>query len=278
MNSSSLVDTNQKVTDLQFAEMIGIAVEPSSFDPVESYNQAVLMRNLRQRSQRIDIPTTFWQSPTLTKFADSPESSLLLIKGTFQGRWSLRDAAVRTTGELQRRNIPALWAVNTRAPDSDNKSITPMAILKSLVAQALQLTNSSHSQKSTALSCTQLRTAVTKKQWFDILGAALAGLSREIYIILELELLVPPLGDPPNAEILELFCSLFQELSRRGSSSAVKVMVFTWRPCTSASQVKGNISSITIPSRPSPRPRQLPKRTQTSTQASYRSTLRRLVT
>lgn len=263
--------------------MVSIAAQPSNFDPLESFNQAVLLRNLRQRTQRINIPETFWHSPRLKKFADSPDSSLMLVKGNFQGRGSLRDAAVRITEELHRKHIPTLWAVNTQSGGADNtKPATPNDILKSLVAQALKLNDSSQSQKSAALSCSALRTAATQNQWFDILGGALANLHGKIYIIIELELLTSH-ADNDNAssstEILRLFYKLFQELSSRGLASKIKVMVFTWRPFAAAapSHASPNTQSITMPNKPIARPRTKMGTRKSQIEQSYRTTLRRLV-
>jgi hypothetical protein len=254
--------------------MIGIVVELSSFDPVESYNQAVLMRNLRRRSQRVDVPNTFWQSPLLKRFANSPQSCLILVRGTFQGRWTLRDIAVRVTEELHIKNIATLWAVNARKSDLAAKSITLIDNLRSLVAQALKLNGSQHSQKSATLCCTQLRTATTENQWFDILGAALSNFCKEMYILLELEPLMPPSGDySQNSEIIELFDRLFRELAIRGSNLAVKVMVLTCMPLPSQLQGIGNVLSTTMPAISPLRPKQLPKQSK----ASHRSTLPRLL-
>ncbi|CAI9636955.1 unnamed protein product [Alternaria burnsii] len=228
INSSSLVDTNQKVSDLQFSEMVRIAAELSSFDPLESYNQAVIVRNLRQRNQRVNVSSAFWQSPTLKKFAECPKSSLMLIKGTFQERGALRDAAVRVTEELKNLNITTIWAVRAQISDRATDTPNPLDILKSLVAQALTISGSAHSQKSTALSCTRLRTAATAKEWLEILGAALAEVCREIYMVLELDMLISSLSAPSSAdEIIALFNNLLEKLTNRGKKSIVKVLIVT---------------------------------------------------
>lgn len=237
------------------------------------------MRNLRQRSQRIHMSSTFWQSPTLKKFADSPNSSLMLVKGTFQERWAMRDIAVRVTEELKRKHVPALWAVSTGIADRTTKAPNRTDVLKSLVAQALTLDDSAHSQKSTALSCTQLRTAATERQWFEILGSALANICRETYIIIELEVLISPFGDSlSHTEVIGLFSNLFAELVARGMKSVVKVLAFTCRPFISLPQTTENVLSTAIPSRPSPRVKQHAKhRSKQDRTSSYTGVPRRTV-
>lgn len=272
INSSSLVDTNAKVTDLQFSEMVRIAAELSSFDPLESYTQAVAIRNLRQHNQRANILSTFWQSPTLNKFANSLSSSLMLVKGTFQERAALYDTAVSVAEELKRKDIPTLWGVNARIPDPAARTLTPVDVLKSLVAQALTLDNSSHSQKSTALSCTQLRTAATERQWIDILGAALANLRREVYVVLELDILLSHSSESlSSSEVIGMFSALLEELTSRGGKSKIKVLIVTSRPLI-ALPATDNVLIQTIPSRHSPRAKQvLKQRHEQDSTSSYRS-------
>jgi hypothetical protein len=272
------VDTNEKVSDLQFSELVRIAAEPSSFDPQESYTQAVLIRNLRRQNQRINMPSTFWQSPTPKKFADSSTSSLMLVKGTFQERAALRDTAVKVTEELKRKNIPTLWAVDAQMPDPAARVSTPVDILKSLVAQALTLDDSSHSQKSTALSCTQLRTAATERQWFDILGAALANLRRETYVVLELDTLLSPSSEnSSNREVIALFSDMLKELTNRRAKSIVKVLIITSGPLTYLPQATDNILIQVIPSGHSPGVKQsLRQRRKQDSTFPNRPTLRTL--
>jgi hypothetical protein len=276
INSSSLLDTNEKVSDLQFSELVRIAAEPSSFDPLESYTQAVLIRNLRRQNQRTNIPSAFWQSPTLKKFADSPSSSLMLVKGTFQERAALRDTAVKVTEELKRKNIPTLRAVGARMPDPAARAPIPVDILKSLVAQALTLDDSSHSQKSTALSCTQLRTAATERQWFDILGAALANLCRDTYVVLELDALISPSSDnSSNSEVIALFSNLLKELTIRRSKSIVKVLIVTSKPLMYLPQATDNVFIQAIPGGHSPGVKQsLKQRRKQDSTFPYRPALR----
>jgi hypothetical protein len=165
----------------------------------------------------------------------------MLVKGTFQERGALRDAAVRVTEELKNLNITTIWAVRAQISDGATNTLNPLDVLKSLVAQALTTGGSAHSQKSTALSCTQLRTAATAKEWLEILGAALAEVCREIYIVLELDMLISSLSAPSSTdEIIALFNNLLEELTNRGKKSIVKVLIVTsrpWKPLPQATNV-----------------------------------------
>ncbi|PSN67616.1 hypothetical protein BS50DRAFT_522257 [Corynespora cassiicola Philippines] len=248
---TSLIDTNQKVTDIQFSEMIGIAVTGLSFNHEESFQQALSIRKLRDHSQRNTVPKAFWKSPVLTTLANASTASLILIRGAFKGRWLLRDAAVKIAEELHRNHVATLWAVHASAINAHATSTTPLDILKSLVAQALQLQGSRSTQKSTALCCTQLRNAVSKKQWLDILGAALANCSNEVYVILELELVDPLSGtNMSSSDVLELLCKLVQELAIRKPNLAVKIMIFTCRTNITNAQDHEKVPSILLSETP----------------------------
>lgn len=255
--------------------MVRIVAELSSFDPLESYNQAVIVRNLRRRNQRVNVSSAFWQSPTLKKFAECPKSSLMLVKGTFQERGAMRDAAVRVTEELKNLNITTIWAVRAQISDRATNTPSPLDVLKSLVAQALTTSGSAHSEKSTALSCTQLRTAATTKEWLEILGAALADVSREIYIVLELDIFMSSLSAPSSAdEIIALFNNLLEELTNRGKKSIVKVLIVTSRPWKPLPQATNVFVETMLTGRfPRAKPPPKDRRKQVGT-SSYRTVLR----
>ncbi|KAF2267733.1 hypothetical protein CC78DRAFT_456466 [Lojkania enalia] len=249
INSSSLLDTNQKVTDLQFSEMIEIVSKVPIPDPTESYHHAVFMRRRRQLRNKIDIPTGFWHSSTLQKFSNSQTSSLILVKGSFRSRFSLRDAAVIITEELHRQSIPILWAVQTGTQDSSISRGTVKDVLKSLVAQALRLSTNPRYEKSLALSCTRLRTATDEAEWFQVLGSAVESLRQQVFIMLDMELLIRPSDDeePADLQMLQLFLDMFRHLSQRGLGHAVKVMVFSYRPSSTFSITSESFSSIILP-------------------------------
>ena len=201
----------------------------------------------------------------------------MLVKGTLKERGALRDAAVRVTEELKIKNVTTIWAVNEQIPGQNNKTLNPLDVLKSVVAQALTLGSSAHSQKSTARSCTQLRTAATAKQWIGILGVALADLCRETYIVLELDILLSPVSATPSTdEVIALFSNLLTELARRGKKSPIKVLIVMsrpWKPLPHAT----NVFVETMLTGPFPRAKPLAKgRRKQGTTSSYRTALRKL--
>lgn len=197
---------------------------------------------------KLNIPKTFWRSSTLQKFSDSQSSSLIVIKSSFRSRYSLRDAAVVVTEELQRKSVPVLWAVQTGTQNTTNKQNTSQDILRSLVAQALRLSSSIVSEKASSITCTRLRTTFDQRDWFQVLGSAIERFQQQVYIMLDLELLLQPaLDEQPDSQIFELFFNLFQELSNRGLGASLKVMVFTYRPALARLPSDGSFSSTTLP-------------------------------
>lgn len=236
--------------------MIDIVSETSSPNPIESLNYGIVMRKRRQMQHKLHIPKIFWRSPALQKFSDSQSSSLIVIKGSFRSRYSLRDAAVVVTEELQRKSIPVLWAVQTGTQNTANEHSTSTDVLKSLVAQALRLGSSIASEKVSSITCTRLRTTFDQRDWFQVLGSAIEQFQQQVYIMLDLELLLQPaLDEQPDSQIFELFFNLFQELSNRSLGTSLKVMVFTYRPALARLPSDDSFSSTTLPtvnSRPKP--------------------------
>lgn len=222
---------------------------------MESFRHRLRIQKRRRMQRRTDIPQAFWRSPSLQSFSNLQISSLILIRGSFRSRLSLRDAAVIVTEELQQRNTPVLWAVRTGKEDSPLHRVSPMQVVKSLVAQALCLNSSSQLEKPMASSCARLQTASTDAEWFQLLGSALEALQREVYIMLDLDLLDWPSEEELiEAEIFSPFFNLFQELSSRGLGKTVKVMVFTYRQCSPQNVPREGFMNAYLSARPMARP------------------------
>lgn len=238
-----------------------------------------MVRNLRRRTQQVNILNAFWQSRTLKRFAEYSEPSLMLVKGTFQERGALRDAAVRVTEELKSKNITTLWAVNVQLSDRATRTPNALDILKSLAAQALTLGDTAHSQKSTALSCTQLRNATTAKEWLEILGATLENVCREVYIVVELDILISSVPATSSTdEVIALFCNLLKELKGRAKRSIAKVLIVTsrsWTPLSKTTNVFVETMLSGAPPRAKPQANLRRKQGGTSTYKAALRTLRR---
>lgn len=223
-------------------------------DPMESFRHGLLMRKRRQMQNKLHIPQTFWRSPGLQNFSLSLKSSLALVKGNFRSRFTLRDAAVIITEELHQNNVQVLWAVRTGTQGDYISTVSSCEVLKSLVCQALRLT-SEQSEKSSALSCSRLQTASNEVDWMQVLGTALEGLHQQIYIMLDLEMLTASSeGELKDLQIIDLFFSLFQELSSRGLEQTVKVMMFTYKPVSPRIVPREGFSNVFLSARPAARP------------------------
>lgn len=235
--------------------MVRIVSSVPLSEPMESFRHGLLMRKRRQMQNKIDIPQAFWKSSALQSFSSSQSSSLVLVKGNFRSRFSLRDAAVIITEELHQKNVPVLWAVRTVTPHSSTDRVSPSDVVKSLVAQALRLSSPSHSQKLVALSCARLQTASTEAEWFQVLASALEGLCREIYIMLDFDILMRPSREElVGTQILDLFFDLFQELSKKGLGHRVKVMIFTYGPSSPQNIRREGFTQAFLSASPTVRP------------------------
>jgi hypothetical protein len=229
LNSGALLDTNHKLSDLQFSQMMSFVSDSNMPDPTQSFQHGLFMCKRLRSQGKIGIPSSFWHSPNLMKFSTSGHSDLVIIKGIFQLRQAVRNVAVTVTEELRRANVAVLWAVKIEMGKEQNHRPLPKDILKSLVAQALRLTQSGQSEKSMALNCARLHTADSDMEWIGILVSVLAGLNQTVYLALDLEIFRDGLLiDSHTTRVLSMFTSLINELSSRASSTKVKIIFFTY--------------------------------------------------
>ena len=243
------------MSDLQFSKVIEIISDYAPNEPNVAYQYGAWMRKRRQMQNRIQTARSFWHSPDLRMFSESLHSSLLVVKGTFQSRYCLRDVAFRVAEELHRKGSPILWAVQTGLQDRVSERKAVHDVLKSFVAQALRLCPPTSSEKAMAISCAQLHTTTSEKEWFDVLGSAIERLKQQVYILLDLEIIMQPAIDEQCVQVFELFMELFQQLSQRGVRTNVKVIVLTYRPITlrvPSVEEFSNLDLPTIISRPKP--------------------------
>jgi hypothetical protein len=174
----------------------------------------------------------------LQLWASDERSTLIIIRGTFISRSISRELAVSIIEATKATETPVVWILNSgiREENSVSSFQAPSAVdvLKQLVYQVLQLNHTFLNERSVALNAARYKSATTEDEWFDIHGAAIAGL-RRIYIIIDIEVVGPDGGNTRSWP--KIFTDLFEALLARKTMATVKVVLVSYRTQLSLEQV-----------------------------------------
>ncbi|PGH01802.1 hypothetical protein AJ80_08969 [Polytolypa hystricis UAMH7299] len=232
VHSSALVDTNQRLSDLQISQILTFVSTVPLADPIKSFQYCLSMRNRHQPNSQRGRSNAIWLSPKLRAWSHSRDSDLIIVKGTFQSRFVLRNFCVDVIRQLRASNVPVLWAMRT-THEKDHSSPGPVSsidLLKYMVLQALRLSPTTEQQqqteKSMALNCTRFQSATTEQEWLQLLESVLIGINRPVYLILDMQLLDSDLCLPSYFHWPAAWLNLFQALAGRGLQTKVKVLLY----------------------------------------------------
>jgi hypothetical protein len=118
--------------------------------------------------------------------------------------------------------------MNMPSTDPSSSYISPVDLFKYLIRQALPLRQNTNTEKSMSLSCARFHGNLTEADWFQHLESALADIGRQVYIIIDLELLNRDFGSPVGFPWLSAFLGFFAQMSESRTSHYVKVLLFSY--------------------------------------------------
>jgi hypothetical protein len=169
----------------------------------------------------------FWLHPRFKKWQYSSRNDIVLIKGDYKSRLVMRSFCVKFIEVLLKQKSPIIWTLQGRDPWDTPRELSTTDAVKSLVCQILQLSLQLQTERSTAVYHAQAQAAESLTQWFDLLGKAISSMP-SLYILIERNVAMEA-EDTDSASKdcswLAAFLRLFNELSRRGCKTLVKVLV-----------------------------------------------------
>ncbi|KAH7125898.1 hypothetical protein EDB81DRAFT_201955 [Dactylonectria macrodidyma] len=217
LHHSGLLDTNRRISEVQFCQILDFLGRSSLPDPEFMRQHYASKRHLRRR-KGIHVPHSSLSSSQLQEWGAVVESSQVLIHGSFRNRHLARDFAIDMIDLISGAGVPVVWALD---PTHDSTTLlTSVDVLKYITLQVLRLNHTMLNERSTALNAARFQSTTSEAGWFSLLGAALEGL-QQLYIIIDLELL----GRSQTSEQLwlEEFPRLFQGLAMRNIRTVLKV-------------------------------------------------------
>ncbi|KAI1314070.1 hypothetical protein F5Y03DRAFT_336064 [Xylaria venustula] len=239
LQSAAMLDTNSRLTDIRFSQIMLSIQELPIWDPEKTYEYHRSLRNRPSHNTNRTLPPRFWNSPKIRDWFSSKASRILIVAGTFQSRFSLRNLCVDVIDQLRASHNPVLFALKVAAPEQQQQTsdglsqekITSTHVLKYLVRQALRETGIIQTEKSMSLNCARVHSAKGPDDWFQNLEAALSAFGEQVCLVIDLETLQET--DHPTARggafsWLVAFLAFFEKLSQRGLATRVKVLLLTY--------------------------------------------------
>ncbi|KAF4451241.1 hypothetical protein FALBO_16362 [Fusarium albosuccineum] len=217
LHYSGLIDTNRKISEVQFSQILTFMSDSVLPDPV-TLRQCYASR--RNRRRRIDAGKSqlLLDSNQLQEWGARTESSQLLVQGCFRSRHFTRDFAIDMIDLIVNAGVPIVWALD---PDRQpGTTFTSMDVLKYISSQVLKLNHTMLNERSASLNAARFQSISTEAEWFSLLGAVLDGL-QQIYLVIDLELLNGTVT--PDVSWLTEFPRLFESLAGRNIRTVVKV-------------------------------------------------------
>ena len=89
LNSAALLNTNQRLSDLQLSQIMEYLSDVPLVDPIKTLQYGLAMRNRRFHASRSGSEP-FWHSPKLKEWSSASRSSLVAVKGNYQSRFEVK--------------------------------------------------------------------------------------------------------------------------------------------------------------------------------------------
>ncbi|KAF2112710.1 hypothetical protein BDV96DRAFT_156385 [Lophiotrema nucula] len=219
---AGLLDTNRRVCEIQFSQLMSFASTTPFATPEVIRNYHTTRRN-RNRRRGTGSSVVFQQCPQLQMWASETKSAEVAICGGFASRRVIRDFAADIIDLILEARLPTLWALDL--PDMEIR-YSPEDIVRYLVSQVLRKNHTLLNEKSGALSAARYQSASSVEDWFALLGSVLEGMP-QVYFIVDMEFLQKSVGGELSWVLL--FRHLFECLKARSLATAVKVAFLSSR-------------------------------------------------
>ncbi|KAK7703356.1 hypothetical protein SLS64_009023 [Diaporthe eres] len=226
--SSTTIDTNRQLSDLQFAQIMQSIADPNLWDPRKTLNYLLVHQKRSSQNQARQLSEGFWEFVRMRRWTKSKDSDISVVKGDFRSRHALRCFSVDMIEQLRLKQIPVLFALGTSQEGAAAKSMSTEDLLKYLVRQALDLRRSGQTEKSMSLSAAAFSGNLSEQEWFSLLQHLLCGLSGRVYFVVDLELLNRNFISPSGFHWLSAFLGLFKSVAEWGAQLTIKILLVSY--------------------------------------------------
>lgn len=231
IHSSALVNTDRRLTDLQFSSIMSFLLEDALGDAMRSYQYNQSTRDRTRGTSLQGLTNSFWLSPKLHHWSSAEESKLVFIRGSAKVQPIMRTFCIKVIDQLRDNNIPVLWALPSAQGDGSDKKGSPVDILKHLIMQAMQYSKGAPRESEVTRLCTRFKTMRTEMEWMRLLVQALRSIGPLCYLIIDLSTRDQGLQPIESGfSWLGAFQELFSQLATGVPSIRVKVLLLNSWP------------------------------------------------
>ena len=189
LNSRALLDTNQRLFDLEVSQIMASVHQPCRLDAAKAlqYCTFVTKRHLRKSRQ---LREPLWLTSKFQTWTNLQTSSLIIIKGGYGSRFEVKEFCCRVINFIRSSKIHVVWVLKAEYQEDISQAPSVIDLLKELTRQALRLNLALHNERALGLNCAKFISAETETEWLDILSSVLAGLTL-VYVIIDVETVSP---------------------------------------------------------------------------------------
>lgn len=200
------------------------------WDPQKTPRYLLVNQKRSSQNQARQLSEGFWEFARMRQWARSNESDISIVKGDFRSRHALKCFSVDVIEQLRLKRVPVLFAMGTSQDGAAAKTIPTVDLLKYLVRQVLDLRRIGQTEKSMSLNAVAFAGNLSEKEWFALLQNLLFGLSGNIDLVVDLELLDGNFDSGSGFHWLSAFLELFKSLGERGDQPTIKVLLVSYSP------------------------------------------------
>ncbi|KAL2281690.1 hypothetical protein FJTKL_11374 [Diaporthe vaccinii] len=247
--SSTTLDTNKQLSDLQFSQIMQSIADPNLWDPRKTLNYLLVNQKRSSQNHARQLSEGFWGFVRMRRWARSKDSDISIVKGDFRSRHALRCFSVDVIEQLRLKQVPVLFALGTSQEGAAANSMSTEDLLKYLVRQVLDLRRSGQTEKSMSLSAAAFSGNLSEQEWFSLLQHLLSGLSGNVYFVVDLELLNRNFISPSGFQWLSAFLGLFKSVADRGAQLTIKVLLVSYSSELPFDTTRDEYAGFTIPAK-----------------------------
>ncbi|KAG8159841.1 hypothetical protein KVR01_010478 [Diaporthe batatas] len=247
--SSTTLDTNKQVTDLQFSQIMQSLEGPNLWTPQKALSYLLVNQKRSSQNKARQLSEGFWEFARMRRWARSNQSDISIVKGDFRSRHALKCFSVDVIEQLQLNRIPIIFAIGTSQEGAAAKSMSTKDVLKYLVRQVLDLRRTGQTEKSMSLNAAAFSGSPSEKEWFALLQNLLSGLSGNVYLVMDLELLNGHFETDSGFHWLSAFLDLFKSLGERGALLTIKVLLVSYSPELPFDTSESRYSEFVVPAK-----------------------------
>jgi hypothetical protein len=254
--SSSHLDTNRRLDDIQLQQSISALSDSNLGDPLQAlrFNQWLQRNRGKGAAPLMMTINKFWHSPKLQSWTSASESSVAAVTGDLRAQAAMRNFALTVIEDLQSNNVCTLWALQPPGVSAKASGISVVDLLKHLVAQALRFQQERATERDMAHNYAHMRSLATEKEWFQLLGSTLAQTGCQVYIVIDLFILDRRLLPSAGVSWFDEFGQLFAQLRGTVPNFQAKVLLLSGIGALGADAASGPASNMVVPVKVEPMP------------------------